>query len=225
VVLDALLDALTPAGTLMMYVAWEDSPYPMEAWPEEKRQAYLAECPGFDPATSRACREWSILTEHIRTRPGAKRSANPEWSMVAIGGRAEWLTKDHPLQHGAGPGSPLEKLVEEDGKALVLGSPLSDVTILHYAEYLAQVPRKRTVRYRVPVMRAGCREWVDVEELDSGNGIADWPRGSYFEVIVRDFLGSGTSRQGTVGAARSYLFEASDLVRFAARWMEREFTQ
>ncbi len=109
-VIQALLDVLTPAGTLMMYVSWADGPYDMEGWPEEKKQAYLAECPPFDPQHSRANREWSILTEFLRTWPGARRSGNPDASFAAIGARAEWLTADHPLNYGYGAGSPLDKL-------------------------------------------------------------------------------------------------------------------
>jgi aminoglycoside 3-N-acetyltransferase len=34
VILHALREALSPDGTLMMYVGWEDTPYDVEAWPE-----------------------------------------------------------------------------------------------------------------------------------------------------------------------------------------------
>jgi aminoglycoside 3-N-acetyltransferase len=70
VVLHALRDVLGPEGTLLMMVGWEDHTYEMESWSEEKRRAYVRECPPFDPATSRAHREWSILTEYLRTTPG-----------------------------------------------------------------------------------------------------------------------------------------------------------
>jgi aminoglycoside 3-N-acetyltransferase len=225
VVLDALLEVLTPAGTLMMYIAWEDGTYEMRGWPEEKRQAYLDECPGFDASTSRAHRKWSVLTEYLRTRPGARRSGNPEWSMAAVGEKAGWLTKDHPMNHGAGPGSPMARLVEAGGKVLLLGAPLTAVSLLHYAEYVARVPNKRSVRYSEPVMQEGRREWVEIEELDSEDGIADWPGpgGDYFTAIMQEFLSSGRGRQGLVGAGESYLLDAAELVDFAARWMEREF--
>lgn len=110
VILHALREVLGPEGTLMMYVGWEDGTYEMDSWCEAKRRAYLEECPPFDPATSRAVMGWSILTEYLRTTPGACRSANPEASMAAIGAKADWLTADHPLNDGFGPGSPLEKL-------------------------------------------------------------------------------------------------------------------
>jgi aminoglycoside 3-N-acetyltransferase len=217
VVLDAVLEVLTPTGTLMMYVAWDDGTYELDSWPPEKQQAYLAECPGFDSAASRSYRDWGILTEYIRTRPGAHRSANPEWSMAAIGAKAQWLTEDHALQYGSGPGSPLDKLVQAGGKVLLLGSPLPNVTLLHYAENIAEVANKRVVRYRVPIMRGGRREWVAIEEFDSEDG--------YFEMIVREFLSAGKGREGKVGAAQSYLFDAGELVAHGVRWMERESTR
>jgi aminoglycoside 3-N-acetyltransferase len=71
-------------------------------------------------------------------------------------------------------------------------------------------------------MRDGRREWVPVEELDSDRGIVDWP-GDYFEAIMREFIAAGRTREGLVGAAQSYLFDAAEAVEFAARWMEREF--
>lgn len=67
-VLRALLEILTPQGTLMMLANWEDNPYDLERWPEAKRQAYLTSYPSFDPATSRADhRELGFLTEYLRT--------------------------------------------------------------------------------------------------------------------------------------------------------------
>ena len=223
VILHALREALGPDGTLMMYVGWEDGTYEMGSWPEAKRRAYLEQCPPFDPATSRAVMGWSILTEYLRTTPGACRSANPEASMAAIGAKAGWLTADHPLDYGFGRGSPLEKLCEAGGKVLLLGSPLDAVTVLHYAEAMADVPGKRTVRYRQPILVGGKPTWVEVEEFDSGRGIKDWGGGDYFVAIVQEYLAAGHGRTGLVGAARSHLFDAQELVRFGVGWMEREF--
>lgn len=142
--------------------------------------------------------------------------------MVAIGAQAEWLTRDHLLQYGSGAGSPLEKLCQAGGRVLLLGAPLSTVTLLHYAEHAAQVPAKRTVRYQVPMIQQGRKEWVQVEELDSDEGIVDWPD-DYFETIVSDYLAAGNGRTGKVGAAQSYLLEAAPLVGFGVQWMEEHF--
>jgi aminoglycoside 3-N-acetyltransferase len=222
VILHALREALGPDGTLMMYVGWADGTYEMASWPEARRRAYLEECPPFDPATSRANRKWSILTEYLRTTPGAHRSSNPEKSMAAVGAKSEWLTTDHPLNYGFGPGSPLEKLCQADGKVLLLGTSFDSLTLLHYAECLADVPNKRIVGYQMPILVDGRRRWVDVEEFDSCDGIRDWAGGDYFVAIAEAYLAAGHGRTGPVGAARSYLFEAQELARFGAAWMERE---
>jgi aminoglycoside 3-N-acetyltransferase len=222
VVIQALLDALGPGGTLMMYVGWEDSPYDLKSWPKDVQQAYLEECPPFDPARSRAYKRWSILTEYLRTWPEACRSNHPDASFAAVGARARWLTEDHPLQYGYGTGSPLAKLCEAKGKVLLLGAPLGALTILHYAEHMAKVPNKLVVHYRMPMLRKGQRAWVDIEEFDTCGGVL--PNAErYFETIPREYLASGKGCTGRVGGAQSYLFDAADLVRFAVQWLETKY--
>jgi len=223
-VIRAILDVIGPEGTLMMYVGWEEASYLTIALEEGRGEAYLAECPAFDPERSRANRKWSILTEYLRTWPGARRSNHPEASVVAVGAKAAWLTKDHPLHYPYGPGSPFAKLREAGGKVLLLGSPLNAVTVLHYAETIAEIPDKRIVRYRMPILREGKRVWVEIEDIDTGEGIVEGHSNEeYFAGIVREYLASGKGRWGTVGAASSYLFDAAELVRFAVRWLERSF--
>lgn len=224
VVLDAVLDVLSPEGTLMMYTGSEDGTYSMSEWPEEKQRAYLKECPAFDPMRTRAYRKWSILTEYLRTRPGAFRSNHPDGSFAAVGRLAEFLTADHPLQYGYGPGSPLEKLCEVGGQELILGSPLECVTLLHYSEHMARVPDKRIVRYRAPMLVNGRREWVDIEEFDTNEGIVAWPE-DYFGTIVKEYLDAGNGRTGRIGAADSYLLDAASLQSFGVEWMESHFIQ
>jgi aminoglycoside 3-N-acetyltransferase len=222
VVLDALTDALGPDGSLMMYVGWADGTYSMDEWTPEEQLAHEQECPAFDPATSRAVRDWSILTEFLRTRPGAHRSANPEASIAAVGARAAWLTADHPLDYGYGAGSPLAKLIEARGQVLLLGSPLTDVTLIHHAECRARVPDKRVARYRQPVLRGGQRQWVTVEEFDT-NGLVDWEGEDYFGLIVQAYLDAGLGRTGLIGGATCHLLDAVTLDDFAVRWMEEHF--
>lgn len=222
IVIQALLDVLGSQGTLMMYVAWEDSPYNLAKWPKDLQRAYLKECPPFDPARSRAHRKWSILTEYLRTWPGACRSGNPEASCVAVGAKARWITENHPLQYGYGPGSPFAKLCEAKGKVLLLGAPFDSITLLHYAEHLANVPNKRIVHYKMPILSDGKRVWIEVEEFDTcGSVLPDAEK--YFQIIPREYLSSGKGRSGKVGNAQSYLFDADDFVRFAVHWLERKY--
>lgn len=221
VVLQRLLDLLGPEGTLMMYASWESSPYSMAAQTPEVQALWRQEFPAFDPATSPANRKWSILTEYLRTWPGAARSAHPEASMVAVGRRAEWLVAPHALDYGYGPGTPLDRLCQADGKVLLLGAPLDSLTLLHLAEHLAAVPDKRVVRYQVPLRVDGATAWVDVEEFDTARGIVDWQGDEdYFAAIARQALAQGAGVRGLVGAAASHLFDACRLRDLGVAWME-----
>ncbi len=225
VVIQSLFDMLGHEGTLMMYVAWEeDAPYSLARLPKNWQRIYLKECPPFDPTRSRANRGWSILTEYLRTWPGAYRSGNPEASCVAVGSKAKWLTENHPLQYGYGPGSPLAKLCELKGKVLLLGAPFGSITLLHYAESLANVQNKKAISYKVPVLRKGKREWVEIEEFDTcGNVLPNAEQ--YFDAIPRAYLASGKGANRKVGTANSYLFDAADFVKFAVQWLEKEYGQ
>jgi aminoglycoside 3-N-acetyltransferase len=218
VVLQALLDVLTPSGTLMMYVGWEDLPY-LNDTPMDERQVHYDEHPAFDPRTAHATRWNGILAEFLRTWPDAHRSENPENSMVAVGAQAAWLTRDHPLNYGYGTGSPLAKLIEAKGKVLMLGASLDKITLLHHAENLARMRHKQVVHYQWPILRDGKKVWVEIEDYDTGDPHDDYT----FERIGKDYVAQGGGMRGVVGNAESYLFDAADICGFAVRWLEERF--
>lgn len=222
VVIEALLRVLEPGGTMMMYTDWEDA---AQSLMREDRDGsvpspWLEEWPAFDPATARASRDHGILVECFRTWPGAHRSGNPGASVAAVGARAAWLCADHPLDYGYGPGSPLAKLVEVEGRVLLLGSPLQNLTLLHHSEHVARLENKRVIRYREKLLRAGVGEWVDIEEYDTSHPVVGGASEDYFGEIVEDYLRTGRAHTGPVGAAEAYLFEGADLHAHAVEWLE-----
>lgn len=201
-VVAALLSVVGSEGCVSAYVDFESSDEPMV----------------FDLETSPAAEDHGVLAEVIRRWPGARRSVNPGASVAAVGGRAEWLTADHPMSYGYGPGSPFAKLVEASGKVLLLGSHFDHVTLLHHAEHLADLPNKRVVRYTV---RVGV-ELLTIEELDTSEGVVDDMPELYFDRVVRAFLDGGRGLEGRVGGAVSYVLPARELVAFAVEAMERD---
>jgi aminoglycoside 3-N-acetyltransferase len=208
----------------MMLASWEGNPYRMEQWAEAHQAACRVECPAFDPRTAPADhRELSILAEYLRTWPGGYRSNHPLASFVAVGARAQWLTIGQRLDYPHGPESPLARLCAADGKVVLLGAALSNLTLLHHAEHLAQVPQKRIEHYQMPVLQGGGRVWVEIEEYDTTDGIADFGCDDYFLAIGEAYLASGKGRTAQVGNARSFLFEADDLKQFARHWMETHY--
>ncbi len=233
----ALLEALGPAGTLLAYAGWEDDPSAMASWPEAWRSAYAADLPPFDPRTAEAVHANGRLPERIRTWPGALRSRQPEAGIVALGRQAAWIVADHPLDDAYGAGSPLAKLVAADGQVLLLGAPLSTLTLLHHAEATARVPGKRRVVYRMPLREDGRTIWRAFHDIDTAAGAFPYERVAEevaatpgigpdqdpFAAIARQALAAGIGSEGRVGAATSALFPARALHRFAETWLEERF--
>jgi len=223
VIIQALLDELGPAGTLCMYASWEEWEQKLVSFDTldaDQQRIYREECPPFDACTSRANRKWSILTEYLRTWTGARRSNHPTASVAAVGAQADWITENHPLNYGYGYDSPWDKVCQLGGKVLLLGSPLEDLTILHYAEHIARVPNKRIVHNQLPMLVDGERRWITFEEFDTCWGIRDLESADYFGRVAREYLASAKGSRGKVGGADSYLLDARDLVQFAVQWME-----
>jgi aminoglycoside N3'-acetyltransferase len=218
-VLAALEQAVGSEGTLMMTVGARDDWAWVNERPEAERVALLAEAEPFDAAVTPAESDMGVLAEVFRQQPGTLVTDHPEGRFAARGRLAAALVADAPWNDYYGPGSALERLVSAGGKVLRLGADIDTVTLIHHAEFLAQVPnRRRVVRYR-KVLRAGRSEIVRVETLDDCDGIVGWQGPDYFGLILQEYLVLGRARQGVVGNAPSELLDAADLVSFASAWM------
>jgi aminoglycoside 3-N-acetyltransferase len=219
--IDAILDATAPGGTLLVYTDWNEGLHELADADGHVPAEIRDHVRPFDPLSSRAIRDNGAFPELVRTRPGARRSGNPGASCAAIGARAEWLTSGHALDYGYGGQSPFAKLVEVRGKVLMIGAPLDTMTILHHAEHKASIPGKRVVRFEVPLARDGRTEWRSCEEFDTSRPVADGLAEDYFAGIVEEFLAKGRGRRGNVGNAASVLVPAAEIVGYAVNWLER----
>lgn len=220
----ALLAVLEDDGTLIAYVGWQQ--VYEDAMDESGRVPadLKPHMPPFDPAASRANRGHGALAEAIRTTPGAQRSANPSASFAAIGAQATWFTADHPLDYGYGDGSPYAKLVAAGGKVLMLGTPYNRLSVLHYAEHLADIPGKQRIRFEVPLLAStpggDGTVWRMIEEFETDTPVAAWLPGDCFVTVVTEFLESGGGNQGKVGDAGAVLIPATKIVDFTVAWLE-----
>ena len=220
-ILDALDEAVGPAGTLLMVLGTHYAMDWVNEHPPEARAALLAGSAPFDHANAAVLPEVGWLAEAFRRRPGTLVSANPSGRFGARGAEAATLLADQPWHDYYGPGSPLGRLCARGGKILRMGADPETVTALHYAEYLAELPDKRRTRWDYVLAGVdGAPEHVWIHCLDDLNGIADWEGEDYFAVILQAWLALGRHREGLVGKARSELIDAADLVDFGARWME-----
>lgn len=81
--------------------------------------------------------QMGFLSELFRRRKGVLRSANPMHPVLAFGPRAEWLVAGHEdLAYSCGEGSPFEKMLELDTKALLFDVDLDVLTFAHYLEHV-----------------------------------------------------------------------------------------
>lgn len=219
-IIAALCDAVGTAGTVMAYLDWE-APWEDLADDGGRIPADVKpHVPGFDPARTRAARQNGTLPEFLRTTPGACRSGNPGASVAAIGARAPWLTADHPLDYGYGPGTPLARLVDAGGKVLMLGAPLDTMTLIHHAEHLADLPGKHVIHSETPFAGPNGTQWRMIEEFDTGDPVVDALPENFIEAIALAFLAAGHGRRGQVGGAASVLVAAAEILPFAVEWLE-----
>jgi aminoglycoside N3'-acetyltransferase len=198
VLIDALRDAVGPAGTLVMLLCADDD------------ELFDARATPSDP-------DVGILAEVFRQRAGVVVNDHPAARMAALGPEGERLLADPPLHHYYGRGSPLERVLHSRGAVLRLGANIDTVTLTHHAEYLANIPNKRHARRRYVRAESGV-QWI--ESLEDSYGIAEWPHGDYFGQIARDFIDAGHATRGPVGRCTAELFDGPRFVAFAVSWME-----
>lgn len=213
-VVDGLLQALGPAGTLAMPAHsaqlsepanWQNPPAP-ERWWDEIR----AQMPAYDPAHT-PTRSMGAVPELFRTYPGVHRSDHPQVSHAAFGPLAAEITAEHPLDCLFGDASPIGKLYALDGWVLLLGVGHGNNTVLHLAEDRAEFPSKSTHLEGAPVTVAGARRWQPFHPLEVSDD--DFP------AIGAAFAETGAERRGTVGSAAVHFMRVRDVVDFATDWI------
>jgi aminoglycoside 3-N-acetyltransferase len=212
----AVKDVLTPSGALIMYASCAQ--YVDEIGRGHLSAAEEAELleklPAFDADTARSSRDNGALVEFVRTYPGARVNHHPA-RFVVWGAPAEYLLSGQPWDYAFGHGSIFERFVRLDGKILLLGSDHDNVTFLHYAEHIVDIPDKRIVRFKVPVAENGERVWREMAEFDTSNGVhANWPP-TFFAQLVDGYLDATNDRGGRVGDAPSFLFSARGLLDYS----------
>jgi aminoglycoside N3'-acetyltransferase len=191
--IDALLEAIGPRGTLVMpsWSGTDDAP--------------------FDPQTSPAAADLGIVADTFWRLPGALRSDHP-FAFAALGPDAARITADPlPLPPHA-PASPVGRVRDLDGKVLLLGVGHDANSTLHLAELVAGVPYG--VRKHCTLVDAGQARRIDYIENDhccTRFALAD------------EWLGArGLQSAGPVASAHARLASSRDIVACAVEQLRRE---
>ncbi|MGM0361964.1 AAC(3) family N-acetyltransferase [Streptomyces griseoaurantiacus] len=221
-VVDAFLDVLGPAGTLVVYTQTPDNSDPSRwpgtrgyAVPEEQWDRLRERLPAFDPDTTPAFGV-GVLPETVRARPGALRSTHPQSSFTALGARARELTAHHAPDCHLGERSPLARLEEAGARVLLLGVGWEVCTAFHLAEY--RLPGRPRQTYSCVVGDgAGGRAWYTYTDVRLDSSPFARIGAAYEADAVRE--GSGDLVRGRVGAADCRLFGLGPAVAHAAVWL------
>lgn len=221
-VVAAVEQAVGPEGTLMMILGARNDDDWVNRHPEAGRAALLADAVPFVSETTPVLPEVGVLAEVMRTMPGTVVNDHPEGRFAARGRLAHHLLDDLPWDDYYGPGSALDRFVAAGGRVLRLGANPDTVTVLHFAEYCADVRDTVRVRRHRKVSGPDGPRIVVVECLDDENGIVPddrQPKEDYFAIILREYLATGRASTGSVGGAQAELIEAADIVEFGSHWM------
>lgn len=219
----ALKDALTPEGTLLMYASASEGYDDVgrgHLTPSQEREL-VEKLPAFDARRVRCARDNGALVEFFRTDPDS--IVNDHVARFVVWGRlARHLLSVQPWDFAFGRDSVLERFVGVDGKILLLGCDHDNVTFLHYAEHIVDIPGKRIAEFQVPVIENGVRVWRPMREVDTSSAGAhpNWPH-RFFSHIVDAHLAATSNAGARVGQAKSFLTDARGLLELALREMRR----
>ncbi|MFC0532442.1 aminoglycoside N(3)-acetyltransferase [Phytohabitans kaempferiae] len=234
-VVQALLDALGPQGTLVVPThtpdntdpaGWRHPPVPESWWP-----VIRAHTPAFDPGLTPS-RWMGVVAETVRTWPGARRSDHPQVSFAAVGPAAEAVVAGHQLDEMLGERSPVGAVYRMDGDVLLVGVGHGSNTSLHLAEYRLPDPPRRWEGSAVRAPSGGAGRGPSDAGLARGGGAGrasgggTWVRWQDvdtdegdFDQVGAAFEAGGAVRVGLVGGAECRLIRQRALVDFAVDWL------
>ncbi|MFB3881711.1 MAG: AAC(3) family N-acetyltransferase [Armatimonadota bacterium] len=197
-VVDAFLDVVGPEGLVAV---------PTLTW------CFADYGPGrvpFDPAETPS--RVGAISEALRRRPDAHRSAHPTHSIAGIGRRADELVVGHERTSTFGKDGPYRRYVDWGAKIMFLGVDVTCNTTLHAIEDWLDLPY---MQIEQALVKAPDGKPTVVEVTKSPMGHRDFYRkGSKVERLLRDH---NLIRAGKVGAADCLWMPSQEMVEVVVK--------
>jgi len=207
VVIEALYEAISPGGTLIVPTYYQPGGTILATC---KMEGYF-----FDPRIHGT--GLGALPAAFLKFPGVERSIHPTHSVSAVGPKAKYVTEAHHLAPSIfGDGSPWQRCVELNGKILGLGVSMGPVTFYHLLEDMMADEFPLPVRMK-EIYQLPCKDWlgrdivVPVAPLDPeyARRRIDTPgRDDLRDYFWREFDAAGLLTVGKVGEAVSWFIHA-----------------
>ena len=223
-VLRALLDTLTPEGTLII---------PTYHMIGGNIQATCLAADDYIFDYRIAPTELGKIPSTFLKFPDTWRSIHPTHSVSALGKQAEYVTKDHHKSPAAlGPDSPWDRLVELNGKVLGLGISMGPVTFYHMVEDM--LPDEFPLQVKTQkIYQLKCRDWDgDIIEIPVNlenpelrkRRIDQLKRKDLRTFFWREFRRAGLLTAGRIGGGRGWYIGARDFYDHLVKLMRAGIT-
>lgn len=199
-VVDALLQALGPQGTLVV---------PTFTYPTAGDPAFV-----FDPVHTPS--QMGAISEAARQRPQAHRSIHLAHSIAAIGPLARTITTSGGAS-GWDADSPMRQVFDRNGRYLLLGVPYLNLTAMHLCEVWLELPYRKP---RISQGRMRRPNGSTTPLVSIGTPPLPGHPGSDYNRLGQRMEDAGLVRLGPVGNAIARLLNADDF-RAAARELTR----
>lgn len=191
--IDALSQASGAAGTLVM-----------PSWTGDDSRV-------FDPASTPTAPELGIVADTFWRLPGVRRSPHP-FALAARGPRADDILADPMVLPPHQRASPVGRVLDHDGRILLLGVDHDANTTLHLAELLANVPYR--TRHHITVLQDGKPKRIAYLENDHCC--------ERFRLADGWMSDAGLQSHGRIGHAHAKLMRARDLVETVLPRLQRD---
>jgi aminoglycoside 3-N-acetyltransferase len=162
---------------------------------------------------ARAPSGMGLVTEIFRRMPGVVRSVHPTHPVAAWGARAAELTRDHHLaETPCGKNSPFLRLLEVEGKVLLLGAGIQTMTLYHGIEEILepQMPFSPFTEARFELRARDPRGvvWVTKTRLFDPEVSARRD----VSILVPELRRRGAWHEGKVGRLRAAVVRGSEVL-------------
>jgi aminoglycoside 3-N-acetyltransferase len=203
-VIDALLDTIGPAGTLLMPSFQSGREYDLV------RQGCV-----FDVRSSPS--QMGLISETFRRRGGVVRSLSPTHCTAGLGPQAVNILEGHQYcTVSVGHESPYEKFVTGEGKVLLLGVEHNANTTLHLVENIHGAPTVSPERFEPVVIDANGKPW----EVPTYPHVPGLQR--HYQRAEAPLLQAGIQVNGTVGKAAARLIDVMAMERLLGLLVEMD---
>ncbi|HSJ10967.1 MAG TPA: AAC(3) family N-acetyltransferase [Longimicrobiales bacterium] len=190
-IIDCILDVLGPDGTLVM---------PASNWDFGRLGST------FDLQATPPAADLGVLATALQRRTGSVRSANPTFSISALGSRAAWLCGGGNM-HNMGFDSAWDRLYRLDAGMLFLGCDLGALSFARYMEMRFGVPYLYNKLFRTPVVDGGVALPQPVVSLLR---YADLPVDYDFERFAAALRRRGVLREAPLGGGSARVITMHD---------------